>query len=327
MLVYSHTEEQIEKIGRKWTEIRPFFQQLKREFGSLHLLKVQSDNKKAVNKSFHIYPLMQLSDEKDHNRLPAEILELIERYVDLDVSKKDLDATLTKVKNVSKTDLQDYIHAFLPLNVSLPIMAKLKESKNPFLLIKNGHFNFDRISDLLLAGGLDAWHENPEKSEFREQKKEIQSLILAGIHQNDMRASFYLIAKDIALWSQFYSALINDPKLKILSNLPMIPPQGEKTYLQISWLWEESTQIDYYKLSGATKWQLRNLINKKVDSKQLLSILNELYLKVNNPTTNDSSENNKNDNLYLAIGLGVGGGVISLIVVSGFLYWFFRVKK
>ena len=368
----------IVQLEEKWNDIRPFFQEFKRDYSDLLLVGM------ILNGGFHYVDLLvKYSDEVDISDWSYESLRQLNKMVMGKITRKILDDALAKAKEDAKKKKEDYFQIISNSDYK-GVVDKIVNSQHHYVTVgDDGHF---RISEMAKFG----------TSAFNEAKaeEEVIPFLLGRVDSDQLKEALKRIPERISKWKEFQEWL----KDRKSTSKVMI---YNYTYFSIWALVEEKAVVDYYRLKGSARTQLDYLVVKDVDitgfikeissydrlinendkknewskklgdysvkvlkenSKKTRELINdypnfkelelenqkyeivqletsdeqlESFLFKNNEFVTDSndfialrehlSEEDSTD--YLAIGLGVGGGVISLIVVGGLLYWFFRVKK
>ena len=371
--IFGYKDPGVVELEKKWNDIRPFFEEFKRDYSDLLLVRM------ILNGGLHYVDLLvKYSGEEDVSDWSEEALDQLKDMYLSKITKKILDDALVKAKEDAKEKKEDY---FQIVNNSdyREVVNKIVNSQHPYVTVGDGHF---RISEMAKF----------RTSAFNETKaeEEVIPFLLAKINSNQLEGALKRIPERISKWKEFQEWLKDKKSIPIIANY-------NQSLFSIWALVEEKAVVDYYRLKGGARTQLDRLVIKNVDinsliksvarwtdkenngkesvltkkPKQLSKILEEnnkktrelindypdfkkvelngqmyeiienedtsqsvkLLLKNDDIATDDDftvlrkhlSEEDSTD--YLAIGLGVGGGVISLIVVGGLLYWFFRVKK
>ena len=282
----------IDDLEKKWNEVRPFFQEFKRDYPDLFLYKVILNGTKVVKVNL----LVKYSEEKDISSWTDEALFQLFQLNNNKKAKKNLDDALTKAKGDAKKIKRDYFDA-----VSDPefkeVVDKIVNSQHPYITVGDGHF---RISEMAKF----------RTSAFNETKaeEEVIPFLLAKINSNQLEGALKRIPERISKWKEFQEWL-KDEKV--------VPWRHfyNGVFFEIWALAEEKRVVDYYQLKGGARVQLDKLVVGKVNIADFIEDISD-YPK------DENNEKNKNDNLYLAIGLG--GGMVFMTGLGIFFYWILR---
>ena len=307
-LVTASTYKVDQQKKDKWTEIRPFFEEFEQKYAKVLWVKLVLDNK-----DYYVNSLVENSGDNAIDDWDNEALMQLNSFVVNDIKLDRLEAALSDAETQAERQWQQYRNVLKDYQNDPIIQKTINSQLNRVLTIDNGHF---QIADIL-----------QENATEEQQKNLITIFILAKVTPQQIKQAIEkYIPNSIKFWKLFQPVLHTN-KRRTQSGFSSIILKQMIPYGALD---QQSSEKDYYSLTGAAKFQLWAFVrNDKVNPNQLIAEFEKIVLGKNfsqtTATTEETKEKNKNRDL--AIGLGTAGGVLAFAGVGGFVYWFFKIRK
>ena len=156
-------------------------------------------------------------------------------------------------------------------------------------------------------------------------KMQLQDLVNANINGEKFKVALTAMnnQKLDDLWTQL-KKILNQPEFSKWKNTS-IKVKNKNYDLKLLFTAKEKTDVKGSAFPLDAKLKLQELLNDQVTSKMVenqLLALNQAETEKNKQQTKE-----KQQSQALTIGLATGGGVLVAAGLSGFLYWFFKIRK
>ena len=155
-------------------------------------------------------------------------------------------------------------------------------------------------------------------------KNKLQSLVSADVQRQIFKTSLVTInnQKLDNLWNQL-KKVFNQTEFSKWKNTS-IKIENKSYDLKLLFTANDKTTVKGSALPLDTKLKLQELLNDQVTSKM---VENQLLALNQAEAEKNKQAKEKQQSQDLTIGLATGGGVLVAAGLSGFLYWFFRIRK
>ena len=284
-----------------WSDIKDELKKSEYAYLSKTLIKID-------RKDYNLEPLFTAAKndaqyEKKGSELPAQAKDKLQELVNAVVIPQKLKDALD-VKNNEKLD------AFW-----LEIKSELKKPNYVYLvktpiLINGNNYN---LEPLFVAVKNEYHVLGSQLSDSAKNK--LQSLVSAGVQHQIFKTSLVTInnQKLDHLWTQL-KKVFNQPEFSKWKDTSIKIKNKSYDLKLLFAAAKEKGDVKGSALPLDAKLQLQELLNDQVTSEMLenqLLALNQVEKEKEN----------------LVIGLAIGGGVLFVAGVGGFLYWFFKIRK
>ena len=187
--------------------------------------------------------------------------------------------------------------------------------------------------DTLIAASKNSDYDKKGSELSLETKKNLQRFVNANIDAENFKVALTAMnnQKLDDLWIQL-KKILNQPEFDKWQNTS-IKIKNKSYDLELLFAAaKEKADVKASVLPLDTKLKLQELVNDQVTSKMVENQL--LALNQAETEKNEQAEAEKNEQVKkkqqsqgLTIGLATGGGVLVAAGLSGFLYWFFKIRK
>ena len=254
---------------KKWEELKPFFDEVKTDFGDLLLIQISIKTRR-----YSVNALFENIKETDLNKWTGEGLSQLHYLVVGEVTLEDLNNALQNAKNSVEGQKKAYLDVLRKYD---GIIKDIAESKVPYLTVNDLHFPVTNINKEIQ--GQSVVNE--------ELDKEITILLLANATIKELEDTLKnYIPKSKELWEAIQPQLA-----KTSAKQTLIFSVEKRSLFFANALFEEKKQPDYYELMGSAKHQLWILAVVKIsDTKQLIQDLG-LNSTAQTPTQETNQEN------------------------------------
>ncbi len=296
-----------------WSEIKS---ELKTKYAYLSKNPILVNNNNYNLQLLFVAAKNDTQYEKKGSELPVQAKKKLQELVDAVVIPQKLKDALD-VKNNEKLDA---FWSEIKSELKKPDYAYLV--KTP-ILVKGNNYN---LEPLFVA----------VKNEYRvlgsqlsdPAKNKLQSLVSTGVQHQIFKSS--LATANIQnnqkldnLWSQL-KKILNQPEFSKWKNTS-IKIKNKSYDLKLLFVAaKENADVKDSALPLDAKLQLQELLNDQVTSKM---VENQLLTLNQAEAENNKQAKEKQQRQDLTIGLATGGSVLVAAGVSGFLYWFFKIRK
>ena len=292
-----------------WSDIKDELKKSEYAYLSKTLIKID-------RKEYNLEPLFTAAKndaqyEKKGSELPAETKDKLQELVNavvipqkfkdaLDVKNKKLDAFWSEIKS----ELKKPDYAYL---VKTPI------------LINGNNYN---LEPLFVAVKNEYSVLGSQLSDSAKNK--LQSLVSADVEHQIFKTSLVTInnQKLDHLWTQL-KKILNQPEFSKWKDTS-IKIKNKSYDLKLLFAAKEKSDVKGSALPLDTKLKLQKLLNDQVTSKM---VENQLLALNQAEAAKNQQAKEKQQHQGLTIGLATGGGVLVAAGLSGFLYWFFKIRK
>ena len=231
------------------------------------------------------------------------------------VNESDINATFLAVDGENKPKLNN-LWTGIKNELKKPDYAHL--AKTP-ILINNKNYDLEplfKVAHSSFAGnGYDL---------DLATKMQLQDLVNANINGEKFKVALTAInnQKLDELWIQL-KKILNQPEFSKWKNTS-IKIKNKNYDLKLLFTAKEKTDVKGSAFPLDAKLKLQELLNDQITSKM---VENQLLALNQAEAEKNKQVKKKQQNTGLTIGLATGGGVLVAAGLSGFLYWFFKIRK
>ena len=293
-----------------WSEIKS---ELKTKYAHLSKTLIKIDRKDHNLEPLFTAAKNDAQYEKKGSELPVQAKKKLQELVDAVVIPRKLKDAL------AKTAL-DLLWSEIKSKLKKPDYAYLV--KTP-ILVKGNNYNLEP----LFVAAKNEYHVLGSKLS-EPAKNKLQSLVSAGVdHQvfkNSLAtANIHKNQKLDHLWTQL-KKILNQPEFNKWKNTS-IKIKNKSYDLKLLFVAaKDKTNVKGSALPLDTKLKLQELLNDQVTSKM---VKNQLLALNQAEAEKNQQAKEKQQSQGLTIGLATGGSVLVAAGLSGFLYWFFKIRK
>lgn len=328
-----------------WKEVKPFFVELKSDFGTLDVLVLSNDTKKA--KLFSVLELVQQSDRKEDGEFSAEFLTLLLEFFWHDPKKKDkwelaeLRAATKKIKDTATQQLQPLLRTIFTKPNYEKVFTRMQQAKKWTLIVKEHFFNIQSIASLvtredILSFLLSAKADDPS---LLASRQELYALFLGGVEIKDVEKAFVNHLRASDWWTGLLSVLKERNELETdLVGAQVFKIKPNKDIFSssfISTINDEKQETNFEKLSATLKDRIIDFTNSGVTIDYYLSKVIDEYKDIPDTASTDNTAaktttkvNQKSTKTNsLVIGLATVGGGFAVVGIGGLLYWILKMRK
>lgn len=313
-----------EELKNYWTEVRTFFQQLKKEFGALDVLEVGNANKPA--KQFQVLELVEQSDKKINEEFSNKFLSQLHQFYWHDQIKKDkwtlleLQAILTKVKATPRLQLQKWTDV-LKKTEYRKILTSMELAKDWTLVIGGYYFSLQGLASLIINNQEQKLQVSSENAVVVLALNKMFAFLLGGLKVSDLETALANNLQARKWWADFQTAWKKRIKLNYsLVGVDFFPLKNSNkfTLSMVDTFREEINKTNFQELKTSLQARIAYFVNSAVS-------VNYYFGEVIDRWNESSITQTKTPSL--AVGLATVGGMVGISAIIGLFYWIIKTRR